>query len=459
MSITARMAGGTALQVRMSGSAGAADAVMYTPQTLTDEQRAQARKNIAKYQYDWREVVGYGGTYIIGDFGVYYGTPSVDLDGAMNLSSVVLSKYSAIGSLHGCVHFFINRIDIRSIATTWMPRIIRDYEAIKEAGLLVNDTLSICEQGGLDGEEVCIAYSISSTTGGDYTHRISFVETSNSRGATISYNVETDEYSISATMPSSTDTSLTLPNSAADAKVVGDALAEKITTPSTASVGQTIMVKAVDEDGKPTEWEAVDFPEAIELPDALPNPNALTFTGAVSATYDGSEAVSVEIPSGGSGEGSAESDELLLDFASTEEVTQIELPLTGLASKINNAAQLKLYVHITLPSADDGTDLGYLTASIFRTWTVCYFFRQLQKSPSNAYNWMTYSKILTVMTKSKDGVYQCFSGGAVKNDTEWSGDNYAAAYLDVADTDRLILTSSLPMGVGTVVRLYARGTL
>lgn len=33
-----------------------------------------------------------------------------------------------------------------------------------------------------------------------------------------------------------------------------------------------------------------------EIPDALPNPNALTFTGAVSGTYDGSDAVSVEIP-------------------------------------------------------------------------------------------------------------------------------------------------------------------
>lgn len=36
------------------------------------------------------------------------------------------------------------------------------------------------------------------------------------------------------------------------------------------------------------------------IPEALPNPNALTFTGAVNATYDGSTAVSVEIPSGGS---------------------------------------------------------------------------------------------------------------------------------------------------------------
>ena len=37
------------------------------------------------------------------------------------------------------------------------------------------------------------------------------------------------------------------------------------------------------------------------VPESLPNPNALTFTGAVNAVYDGSSAVSVEIPSGGGG--------------------------------------------------------------------------------------------------------------------------------------------------------------
>lgn len=36
--------------------------------------------------------------------------------------------------------------------------------------------------------------------------------------------------------------------------------------------------------------------ELVEIPSTLPNPNALTFTGAVEATYDGSAAVSVEIP-------------------------------------------------------------------------------------------------------------------------------------------------------------------
>lgn len=42
---------------------------------------------------------------------------------------------------------------------------------------------------------------------------------------------------------------------------------------------------------------------AEELPNKLPNPNALTFTGAVTGSYDGSEAVSVKIPSGGGGSG------------------------------------------------------------------------------------------------------------------------------------------------------------
>lgn len=40
----------------------------------------------------------------------------------------------------------------------------------------------------------------------------------------------------------------------------GTAIEDKITRPTTAEVGQTIVVKAVDSDGKPTEWKAVDLP-------------------------------------------------------------------------------------------------------------------------------------------------------------------------------------------------------
>lgn len=43
-------------------------------------------------------------------------------------------------------------------------------------------------------------------------------------------------------------------------KVVTAALAEKITAPTTAAVGQIIKVKSVDESGKPTEWECADLP-------------------------------------------------------------------------------------------------------------------------------------------------------------------------------------------------------
>lgn len=39
-----------------------------------------------------------------------------------------------------------------------------------------------------------------------------------------------------------------------------DDFSDFISTPPTAEVGQTIVVKAVDESGKPTEWEAVDLP-------------------------------------------------------------------------------------------------------------------------------------------------------------------------------------------------------
>ena len=37
---------------------------------------------------------------------------------------------------------------------------------------------------------------------------------------------------------------------------------------------------------------------AVDIPAALPNPNAITFTGAVEGSYDGSEPLTVNIPSG-----------------------------------------------------------------------------------------------------------------------------------------------------------------
>ena len=46
--------------------------------------------------------------------------------------------------------------------------------------------------------------------------------------------------------------------------------------------------------------------DAITVPDKLPNPHPLTFTGAVTGSYDGSEPLTVNIPSSGGSGGSAE---------------------------------------------------------------------------------------------------------------------------------------------------------
>ena len=52
------------------------------------------------------------------------------------------------------------------------------------------------------------------------------------------------------------------------------------------------------------EWSFISttLAQKTDIPTALPNPNALTFTGAVTGSYNGSEALTVEIPSGGGGE-------------------------------------------------------------------------------------------------------------------------------------------------------------
>lgn len=50
---------------------------------------------------------------------------------------------------------------------------------------------------------------------------------------------------------------------------------------------------------------------AEEMPEALPNPNALTFTGAVTGSYDGSETVTVDIPSDGADAGYKDFETLL----------------------------------------------------------------------------------------------------------------------------------------------------
>ena len=68
--------------------------------------------------------------------------------------------------------------------------------------------------------------------------------------------------------------------------------------------------------------------DAITIPEALPNPNALTFTGAVTGSYDGSAPVSVEIPSGGGGGSSGGSGKAKSQILIDQEITELTASLS-----------------------------------------------------------------------------------------------------------------------------------
>lgn len=68
-------------------------------------------------------------------------------------------------------------------------------------------------------------------------------------------------------------------------------VSNKITAPETASVGQTIVVKAVDENGKPTEWEAVDSQPRTHWTDVQEERKTLLPLCTMAATVEGDRKV------------------------------------------------------------------------------------------------------------------------------------------------------------------------
>jgi hypothetical protein len=84
-------------------------------------------------------------------------------------------------------------------------------------------------------------------------------------------------------------------------------------------------------------------PDGNDVPQKLPNPHPITFTGAVNATYDGSEAVIVKIPQGVVSAGA--SWRLIRTITITEDVKAVYESVADLA--------LKNYrVHLRIPKAE-----------------------------------------------------------------------------------------------------------
>lgn len=58
-------------------------------------------------------------------------------------------------------------------------------------------------------------------------------------------------------------------------------------------------IKVEEKDPTVPEWAKQPTPPDVKIPDKLPNPHSITFTGAVDASYDGSNPVEIKIPDSG----------------------------------------------------------------------------------------------------------------------------------------------------------------
>lgn len=58
-------------------------------------------------------------------------------------------------------------------------------------------------------------------------------------------------------------------------------------------------IKVEEKDPTVPEWAKQPTPPDVKIPDKLPNPHSITFTGAVNASYDGSDPVEIIIPGSG----------------------------------------------------------------------------------------------------------------------------------------------------------------
>ena len=132
------------------------------------------------------------------------------------------------------------------------------------------------------------------------------------------------------------------------------------------------------------------------------NPYALTFTGAVEGSYDGSEAVTVEIPSGGGG-----GFEVLVDFTTEEAVTEFTIPKTvigPLTSKIQEASMLIMQIGVPRDTTDTSiTTNGTVTIKGYIGWleNIAGGAFNCIIAPSETYN-STYTKnvLFTKVPKS-----------------------------------------------------------
>ena len=186
------------------------------------------------------------------------------------------------------------------------------------------------------------------------------------------------------------DETLTDNTKAAPAGMVGELkgdigkLSEEIAAIPSGADGKSAYQYAVDGGYTGTETE---FAEKMAQ-EKFANPNALTFTGAVSATYDGSEALTVEIPSGGGssgGSGKAKS-QILIDQEITELTASLSVTLEhdfhNLIAIINSGS-----AGVALTVGSDGTAVASRIALMIDTTSFGYNSRRVAYTDTSTGTW------------------------------------------------------------------------
>lgn len=245
------------------GGGGSANAVQYVAQSLTDEQKKQARTNIGASPIPTvRYWLNLKADNIINlyNMGVGYGIISpVDYDqtvptgmsspmlvifGRMNYGRVDITVYDGAGAVwSGSLNLSSQTTDVTKtgdyVTNTALTDILHNYvpaenyeESLQEIAQAIGTKLDKNQGAGNAGKILGIGED--------------GIVVPQDKPAGSSVTVD-DALSATSVNP-------------VQNKVVTAALAEKITAPTTAAVGQIIKVKSVDGTGKPTEWEAADLP-------------------------------------------------------------------------------------------------------------------------------------------------------------------------------------------------------
>lgn len=285
------------------GGGGSANAVQYVAQTLTDEQKKQARANIGASPIPTvRYWLNLEADNIINlyNMGVGYGIISpVDIDqtvptgmsspmlvifGRMNYGSVDITVYDGAGAVwSGSLNLSSQTTDVTKtgdyVTNTALTDILQGYvpahvweDVIPQIAQNIDTKLDKNQGIGNAGKILGIGadgivvpqdkptYTLQQATadalGGIKADAATAEDTQVVRIGTDG-KLRTKPSGSTVTVDSELSSTSTNP---VQNKVVTAALAGKITAPTTAAVGQIIKVKSVDGTGKPTEWEAVDLP-------------------------------------------------------------------------------------------------------------------------------------------------------------------------------------------------------